>query len=111
MVSGVGVGTDLEQDFAACVLEWESRVGLWGQLVGGALASSGDEFLPEVAGKDGASEGWEVGFASVHRRKLLVASASAESCGEVDEDLASSGPTALGCHGVQGAVQRRLGKR
>ena len=27
VVSGVDVG--VEQDFEACVLEWENRVGLW----------------------------------------------------------------------------------
>ena len=90
VVSGVDVGA--EQDFEACVVEWENRVGLWDQLVGETLASSGDGFLPEVVGQDGALEGWEVEFASVHRRMLLVA--SVESCDEVDADLASSGSTA-----------------
>ena len=40
MMSGVDGGA--EQDFEACVLEWENRVGLWDRLVGDALASSGD---------------------------------------------------------------------
>ena len=87
-MSSVGVGA--EQDFGACVLEWENRVGLWDQLVGETLASSGDGFPPEVFGQDGALE---VEFASVHRWMLLVA--SVEFCNEVDEDLASSGPTSL----------------
>ena len=68
------VDVDAEQVFEACVLEWESRVGLWDQLVGETLVSSGDGFLPEVVGQDGALEGWEVEFASVHRRMLLAAS-------------------------------------
>ena len=89
VVSGVDVGA--EQDFEACVLEWENRVGLWDQLVGETLASSGDGLLPEVVGQDGALEGWEVEFALVHRRMLLVA--SVEFCDK--EDLASSGSTAL----------------
>ena len=85
------VDVDAEQVFEACVLEWESRVGLWDQLVGETLVPSGDGFLPEVVGQDGALEGWEVEFASVHRRMLLAA--SVKFWDEFDDDLTCSGPT------------------
>ena len=55
MMSGVGVDEVIaEQDFEACVVEWEDIVGLWDQLVGETLASSGDGFPLEVVGQDGA---------------------------------------------------------
>ena len=50
-----GVGVSPEQDFEARVVEWESRAGLWDQLVGEAWASSGDGFPIEDVhvGQDG----------------------------------------------------------
>ena len=83
-----GVVVDAEQDFEACVVEWEDRVGLWDQLLGETLASSGDGFLPEVVGQDGALEGWKVEFASVHQWMLLAASVGRFD--EVDEASAST---------------------
>ena len=86
-MSGVGVDEVIaEQDFEACVVEWEDIVGLWDQLVGETLALSGDGFPLEVVGQDGALEGWEVAFASVHRRMLLAASVEFWD----DEDEASA---------------------
>ena len=83
-----------EQDFEALVLEWDERVVLWDRLVGETLATSAAGSTLEEEDRDGAGArggGWEVEFASVHRRMLLVA--SVEFSGEVDDDLASTGST------------------
>ena len=83
-----------EQDFEALVLQWEERVVLWDRLVGETLATSAAGSTLEEEDRDGAGArggGWEVEFASVHRRMLLVA--SVEFSGEVDDDLASTGST------------------
>ena len=47
VVSGVDEGA--EQDFEACVLEWESRVGLWDQLTAVRFPrdSTGVTFFPK----------------------------------------------------------------
>ena len=82
------VDVDAEQGFEACVLEWESRVGLWDQLVGETLATSAAGSIPEDVGLEEALEGWEVEFASVHRRMLLAASVGLFD--EVDEASAST---------------------
>ena len=82
------VDVDAEQVFEACVLEWESRVGLWDQLVGETLATSAAGSIPEDVGLEEALEGWEVEFASVHRRMLLAASVGLFD--EVDEASAST---------------------
>ena len=51
-VHGAGVGP--EQDSEALALEWEGRVVLWDQLVGGALATSAAGAALEEDDRDGA---------------------------------------------------------
>ena len=52
-----GLGVCAEQDFKACVVEWESSVGLWDQLVQETLATSMGGSVQAHGEQDGAY-GW-----------------------------------------------------
>ena len=52
-----GLGVCAEQDFEACVVEWESRVGLWDQLVQETLATLVGG-LAQANGEQDGAYGW-----------------------------------------------------